>query len=163
MAATSVVVEGILMIAAIITASIFASTFFVKLMEMRDVMSGMARGYSERLKTSIMIIYATYFKDQGYFVVYAKNIGKSSIFIKRMNIYFGNTTKMDLYLYNYDGIVEKGEWDYVEVDGVSDGLWNPGETLTIYIYNMTSIEPPYTVKIVAPNGYKTEETFAPLT
>jgi len=163
MSSASVIIEGIIMIAAIITASIFASSFLVKIMEMSDVMNSIAKGYKEKLRTHLMIIYATYLNTSNSFVVYARNIGESSIFIKRLSIYFGNNVKLDLYVYDYDGSPEPGEWYYDEVDGVSDGIWNPGETLAIYICNVTSIKPPYIVKIVTPSGYKIEETFAPIT
>jgi len=163
MSGVSVVVEGIIMIAAIVTVSIFASTFLTKIIEMGDVMNNIAKDYKERLRTDLMIIYATYMNSTNDFIVYARNIGKSTIFIKELGIYFGNSTRLDMYMYDYDGIPEPGEWYFTEADGTNDGLWNPGETLIIHICNVTTIEPPYIVKIVTPSGYSVEETFAPIT
>ncbi len=163
MASASVVVEAILMIAAIITASIFASSFFTKLLELKDAMNSMVSQYRNRLKTELMIIYATYLKDRGYFAIYAMNIGKSTIYIERISIYFGNSTLMNLYMYDYDAVLEPGEWFYEEVSDHRDRLWEPGETIVIYLLNQTTITPPYIVKLVLPNGYSVNEVFAPLT
>lgn len=162
MGSSSVVVESILMIAAIVAASVFASSFVVKLAEFKDSFNSVVRSYSDKVKTDIMIVYATYLNSTESFVVYARNIGKTSIFIKSMSVYFGNTTELDLYTYDYDGEPALGEWDYTIANAPDNGLWEPGETLIIYIYNVTTLTPPYIVKLVLPNGYVAQETFAPL-
>jgi len=150
------------MIAAIVAASIFASSFVVKLAEFKDSFNSVMRSYSDKVKTNIMIIYATYLNSTGSFVVYARNIGETSVFIKSISVYFGNTTELDLYTYDYDGVPAPGEWDYSTVNSPDNGLWEPGETLVFYIYNVTTLTPPYVVKLVLPNGYVAQETFAPL-
>ena len=162
MGSSSVVVEGILMIAAIVAASVFASSFVVKLAEFKESFNSVVRSYSDKVKTNIVIIYATYLNSTGSFTVYARNIGKTSVFIKSMSIYFGNTTELDLYTYDYDGVPASGEWDYTVANAPDNGLWEPGETLIIHIYNITALTPPYIVKLVLPNGYVAQETFASL-
>ena len=158
----SVIVEGILMIAAIVTASIFASTFLTKLLEIRDAVNVMAHQYSSRIKTELTIIYTTYLSNRECFAIYSMNIGKSVIYIKRLSIYFGNSTLMNLYTYDFDGTPNPGEWYYEELGNNVDDLWEPGETIVIYVVNQTSVKPPYVVKLALPNGYSISEAFVPL-
>ncbi len=163
-ASTAVVVEGILMIAAVVAASVFASMLATRLFEIRDTANEMLQALNDRAKTSIMIIYATYVKTSttGYFVVYAMNTGKTGIVIPKLEIYLGNYTRLDPYTYAYDGTVSPGEWTYDEVYGNGDGIWSPGEAIAIYIYNTTAIMPPYVVKIVTQNGVVSQEVFTQL-
>jgi len=158
---TSVVVEGILLIAAVIAASVFAVAFLTKMSEVKETFLYSMKASVARVKTKVVIAYATYDSSQGLFLVYAKNVGQYDVLpIDKIDVYFGSLGKASLYSYDYDGVFSAGEWSYVELSGKKANVWEIGETIEIKIYNATTIDPPYYVKIVLPYGESVEETFS---
>ena len=158
---TSVVVEGILLIAAVVAASVFAAAFLTKMGEVREAFLYSMKASVAKVKTKIVITYATYDDTQGLFLVYAKNVGQYDVLpIDKIDVYFGSLGKAGLYSYDYDGVLSPGEWNYVELSGKRANVWEVGETVEIKIYNSTVVNPPYYVKIVLPYGESAEETFS---
>jgi len=152
---STVISTAIIMIAGVLVASIFAIAIISQVGTIDSTFKSLSRNALDKMKTSIDIVYLTV--NDTYFVVYVKNIGQRSISINELNstdIYFGNDTKVKLYTYGTSG---SNIWNYTET--VSDKTWSTGETLIIRIYNSTSIEGPYYIKIVLPNGVSDEDTF----
>ena len=158
---TSVVVEGILLISAVVAASVFAAAFLTKMGEVKDAFVYSTKANIARVKTKITVVYATYNDSEGFFVVYAKNVGQYEVSpISKIDVYFGSLGKAVLYSYDFDGIFSPGEWTYIEFTGKKVDIWEIGETIEIKVYNSTTIDPPYYVKIVLPYGESVEETFS---
>ncbi len=158
---TSVVVEGILLIAAVVAASVFAAAFLTKMGEVKDVFVSTMKANVAKVKTKVAITYAAFNDTGGFFVVYAKNVGQYEVSpLNKIDVYFGSLGKAILYTYDFDGSFSPGEWSYVEFSGKKANVWEIGETIEIKIYNATTVDPPYYVKIVLPYGGSAEETFS---
>ena len=152
---STVISTAIIVIAGVLMASIFAIAVISQVGAIDSTFKSLSRNALDKMKTSIDIVYLTV--NDTYFVVYVKNTGQRSISINELystDIYFGNGTKVKLYTYGTSGL---NIWNYTET--ISDNTWGTGETLIIRIYNSTSIEGPYYIKIVLPNGVSDEDTF----
>ena len=155
---SSVIVEGIILVAAIIAASVFAATFMGKVFEVKDVFTQLAKKNVERLKAKAVIVYATYDKDLGCFLIFAKNVGKIPIKpINEINVYFG--TLGEARPYTYSDTPTSGQWSFIEYS-VENNIWELGETLELRVFNSTSVKTPYYIKIVLPQGGIAEEIFS---
>ncbi|OYT56714.1 MAG: hypothetical protein B6U76_02840 [Desulfurococcales archaeon ex4484_217_2] len=155
---SSVIVEGIILVAAIIAASVFAATFMGKVFEVKDTFTQLARKNVERLKAKAVIVYATYDKDLGCFLIFAKNVGKIPIKpINEINVYFGTLGEARPYMYS--DTPTSGQWSFIEY-GVENNIWELGETLELRVFNSTSVKTPYYIKIVLPQGGIAEEIFS---
>ncbi|MCD6301316.1 MAG: hypothetical protein J7L82_04520 [Staphylothermus sp.] len=157
---SSVVVEGIILVAAVIASAVVAATIVERVSVINDALRQSMKQQANSIMTRISIVYATYDTTVGLFVVYAKNIGKYPVIgLDKLNVYFGEYGKADLYVYDRDGVLVPGEWSYIEVSGSEPEVWEPGETIKIYIYNSTVVNSPFYVKIYTPSGSWTEEEF----
>jgi len=155
---SGVVVEGIILVAAVIAASVFATTFLGKVFEVKDIFVQLTKKNIERLKAKVVVVYATYDKDLGCFLVFAKNVGKVPIKpIDKIDVYFGTLGEAKPYTYSQTPTL--GQWSFVE-HGSENNIWELGETLELRIFNQTTIETPYYVKIILPQGGIAEETFS---
>jgi len=155
---SSVVVEGIILVAAVIAASVFAATFMGKVFEVKDALAQMAKRNVEHFKLKVVVVYATYNNELGCFLVFAKNVGKIPVKpIEEVSIFFGTLGKAEPYYYNPSPTY--GQWTYVEHSTVN-GIWELGETVEFRIYNQTNIETPYYVKLILPQGGFAEEMFS---
>ncbi len=138
------VAEAVMLIAAVTAALILAAGVVAKVGEIRSSFDTMMHSAASRMRTEIKIVYATYNKTGGYFVVYAKNTGYEPVGdLSRMDVFFGSVTSPYPYWTNFA---------VREVNGNGNGVWDPGETIEIDIYNDTAVEPPYIVKIVTSTG-----------
>lgn len=155
---SSVIVEGIILIAAVIAASVFAATFINKVFEVKDGLARLAKRNIETLKAKVVVAHAVYDSSLKCFLVFAKNVGEVPIKpISEVSIYFGTLGKATLYTYN--STPSSMQWTYVE-HGERNGVWELGETLEFRIYNQSSIDTPYYIKIVLPQGEYSEEVFS---
>ena len=152
---TAVVSTAILVIAGVIMASIFAAALISQTGAIDSAFKSASQNALNKMKTSIDIIYLTV--NGSYFVAYVKNVGQKEISASELNmtdVYLGNDTTLKLYIYGESGT---DIWNYTET--VSDGVWEPGETIVMKIYNSTALEGPYYIKVVLPNGVSDEDTF----
>ncbi len=157
---SSIVAEGIMLVAVVIASAVFASAIVDRMNQVNEAIKMSMKQQAETIMTKIAIAYATYDDSIGLFIIYVKNIGKYPITaINKLNVYFGEYGKAQLYTYDYDGSLAPGEWSYVEIDGKKTGVWEPGETLEILIYNTTAINDPCYIKIVTPSGVYAEDEF----
>ena len=157
---SSVVVEAIIMMSAVIAASMLASVIVSKVNVINDAFQTVMREKNRAMLTRIAITYATYDDTSGLFIVYATNIGSYAVSaMDKINIYFGEYGHAAFYTYDRDGILSPGEWSYIEPEGEKPNVWEPGETIEFIIYNSTAVNMPYYVKIVLPSGSQTDEIF----
>ncbi len=157
---SSVVVEAIIMVSAVIAASVLASAIVNKVNVMNNVFQTVLKSKNEALLTKVVITYAAYDDSLGLFRVYATNIGSYAVTaMDKIDIYFGEYGHATLYTYDRDGVLTRGEWSYVEPEGNEPNVWEPGETIEFLIYNSTAVNMPYYVKIVLPTGSYADEVF----
>ncbi len=157
---SSIVAEGIMLVAVVIASAVFASAIVDRMSQVNEAIKMSMKQQAESMMTKIAIAYATYDDATGLFIIYVKNIGKYPILaINKMNVYFGEYGKAQLYTYDVDGMLSPGEWSFIEIDGKKANVWEPGETLEILIYNTTAVSDPCFVKIVTPSGVYAEEEF----
>ncbi|RLG76103.1 MAG: hypothetical protein DRO12_04745 [Thermoprotei archaeon] len=146
---------AIITVAGVIMASMLAIALLSQVGAVDSALKVVSKNVMERMKTSIDIVQVA--QNGTYFVVYVKNTGSRGISqseLEKTDIYFGQDCSR-LYLYNTSGL---WIWNYSETD--VDGVWSPGETLIVRIYNGSSLgDPPYCIKIVLPNGVSDEDTF----
>ncbi len=159
MGASTTITHAILMIAAVIIASIFAFTVILKTSTLTSSISQIIFSEQSAFKTQLTITDIEYSSSKGCFEIYVKNTGYSDItedLIEKMDVYLGGEGDgLDLYVYSSTPTL--GQWNYTETL-YNDNSWNVGETIIIHAYNSTEIKPPYHVKIVLPNGVGTEYT-----
>lgn len=158
---SSIIVEGIILIAAVIASSILATAIVERTNMVNDAIKQSMKQQADSIKAKIVIVYATYDESIGLFIVYLKNVGKYPIrAIDKMDIYFGEYGKAELYVYDKDGALSPGEWSYMEIsESKISNVLEPGETIKILIYNSTVVNPPYYVKIFTPYGTWDEKEF----
>jgi len=159
----TVVVEAIVMISAVIAASVFASALVTKVGELRQAVAAAIRSQVERVEIDAVATYATYDPGQSCFLVYIKNVGRYSVpyaYLPKADVYFGSTGSAQLYSYDSDGNPAPGEWSFTEALGNGNDRWEPGETIVLRIYNSTAVDPPYYVKFVLPSGSSVEAVFS---
>ncbi len=158
---SSLVVEGIMLIAVVIASAVFASGVVDRIIQVNEAIKISMKQQAESVMTKIAIVYAAYDENAGLFVVYAKNIGKYPVLaINKINVYFGEYGKAQLYTYDVDGVLSPGEWSYIEVDGEKTSIWEPGETIEILIYNTTTVSNLCYIRIVTPSGTFAEDEFS---
>ncbi len=157
MGASTTIAHALLTIAAIAVAATFAFTMIAKTTTLNSGISQMLFSQSQNLRMDITIIDFYYDTTNNYFTIYAKNTGYIDINLSLLNdtdIYLGEYgSELDLYTYNQTG--GAGHWNYTQTDNDSS-VWSTGETLVIHLFNQTSIDTPYYLKMVLPNGESDE-------
>ncbi len=157
MGASTTIAHALLTIAAITIAAAFAFTMIAKTSSLTSSISQFIFSQSQNLRTSISIIEVHYDSSLACFVVYVKNTGEVDYPVTILNntdVYLGTYgSSLTLYIYNASG--GAGYWNYTQ-KGVIDNTWSAGETIEIHVYNQTSVEAPYHVRVVLPNGVRSE-------
>ncbi len=157
MGASTTIAHALLTIAAITLAAAFAFTMIAKTSSLTSSISQFIFSQSQNLRTSITLIEVHYDDSLSCFVIYVKNTGEVDYPLSVLNntdIYIG-TYGSSLSLYTYDLSGSTGHWNYTQ-KGEENSAWDAGETIEIHLYNSTSIEPPYYVRITLPNGIGSE-------
>jgi len=78
-----------------------------------------------------------------------ENQGPTINSISEIKISFGGLGSYDIYVFSSMPCTQCKCWNVIEVDN-PNGIWDHGETLIIYLYNCTALEPPYSIDIVHP-------------
>lgn len=157
--ASEVMATAILIIAGVIAATMVISAIYSQVYTLDSLVRINTRVHEDIAKTSIKIVHISFNKtvDQSYLVVLIKNTGLRSVTqqeLTKTDVYLGTEACNMLYLYNPSQSL--GGWNYILVDLDSDGLWTPGETVVIRVYNKTQLFYPICVKVVLPNGVSHE-------
>ncbi|MEM0090360.1 MAG: hypothetical protein QXF84_03320 [Nitrososphaerota archaeon] len=137
---TSFISEAIIMIAAIVATSVFATTFMSGLYAVSDANKFAISRMEHELKTEVKIIFAAPVSET-VIKVWLKNVGQSDIpseLIGLSELFFGSKTSFQHIPY---GGVSLPRWYYEFVNDVDDdGRWDPSETIEI------TIEWPYSLQ-----------------
>jgi len=153
---STTITHALLTIAAVTIASIFAFVMLTKISALNSSISQMIYSNVNSMESSITIIDFYYSPLNQSFVVFVKNTGSMDIsptFANMTDVYLG-TYGQGLTLFTYSTSQSPGHWSYAKTQ--TDSSWKAGETIVIYIYNTTSVSPPYQVKIVMPSGLGAE-------
>lgn len=149
---STTVTHAILIVAAVTAASILTSTVLFKLGAVSSAISQSVGSQVEKMLTDVTILGVFYNSTGGYFVVYAKNTGKvaiSQLDLASADVYLG-TYGSALELYTYNSTAGAGYWNYSKTK--PSPSWEVGETIVVAVYNRTSVEPPYHVRLCLPNS-----------
>jgi archaellum component FlaG (FlaF/FlaG flagellin family) len=154
---SNVVAEALLLVVGVSLAAALLSAVVsrVSIVQSRfsNVVSELAQSVVERLA----YVYATYSPSEGAFVVYLKNVGSYPIYqLNASTVLFGGAEGLQ-YL-PYCSSQRVGCWRVVEL-GVVNNTLDPAETVAVYVYNSTSVTPPYRFKLVTARGTAVEATF----
>jgi len=150
----SQVSEGIVLIGIVIAASMLSQVFISSMTSIQRSSVETSKYLSERMKTSVKIIYAS--NTTTGVVFWVKNVGSTTIGageLEKANVFFG----ADLTCYTY--AASGTGWSYTILNGAAS--WTPNETVEVTV---TSVTPPtageYYLSFVTHNGVKDEYTIS---
>jgi len=152
--------EIVILTAALILASSFSAYAIYAGNLLQNNIAQAINDARQQMNVRVEIAYATICGDGNkHFVIYAKNIGTLPIStFDSIDLYVGEYLKAELYRYNSSG----GTGFFNLTDSDDDGVWEPGETAILRVYNGTSIEASlYEVKIYISNGIGDDYLFPP--
>ena len=153
MGSSTTIAHALLTIAAITVASAFAFAMILKTGSLTSTISQLVFSQTNELRTDLTIVEVQYDPGLGAFVVYVKNTGLSDIPSSQLeltDVYLGTYGEsLSLYLYKATG--GTGYWNYTKTLSTTPS-WVAGETIIMYVYNSTQVNPPYHVRVVLPGG-----------
>jgi len=147
--------EAILLIAALIAASLFAGVVLSKLGAMESAYSQALQQEKSRFLMDIKIIYAASNSSKVY--VWVKNVGVSPISsLESLDVYFGEYSQAQYIPFNSSS---PPTWHYSFYD--DDQLWKPGETIKITIDLSQPLQSGvYYLKVATGGGVSDEYVFS---
>jgi len=143
------IAHGILLIASIVVASVFAIAVIGRTSLLTSIFSQNVNQLSIDLRTDFSLIYAYYDSQEGVFKVFAKNTGQqelSASYLSKSDVYLVGGGRVQLLNYG-EG---PGTWTYADGNGAPG--WQPGETITLLASNSTDLGASVIIKFVLPNG-----------
>jgi flagellar protein FlaG len=159
--AQNVISTAILVIAAVIAVVALINGIFPAVNRVSGSVTSLSDASSDRMKTEIRIICESANATDYTLDVYVKNAGSLKIDPARIamtDVYFGDTVSMERC--NHPGSAVP-TWGYTIRDGNGDGVWDPGETMGIWIitdnHNFKDVR--QRVKVVLYNGVSAGDTF----
>lgn len=161
MVSTSFISEAIIMIAAIVATSVFATTFMSGLYAVSDMNRFAIDQLERELNTEVKIIFAAPISDT-VVKVWLKNVGQaevSSDLIELSDLFFGPKESFQYVPYGWTGL-PRWYYEFVkDVDG--DSRWDPAETIEITIeWQYTLQDGDYFVRFAIYTGRCTDFKFS---
>jgi len=154
---SNVIAEALLLIVGVSLAATLLSAVLSQVSTIQSRFSVAISELAQSLSERLTYVYATYSPSEGAFVMYLKNVGSYPVYrLNASTVLFGSAENL-LYL-PYCGSQLVGCWKVVEL-GVANNTLEPAETVAIYVYNSTSLSPPYRFKLVTVRGTSVEATF----
>lgn len=155
---STVVSEGIILIAVVISAAMLSTTFMSGIADLQSSTLVSTKEISETIKTSVNVIHAVKFTSTKT-KVWVKNVGSTVIYtnsIENSDIYFGEDGDFSYYDY-----VPSGEgWAYTLLESGAT-KWYPQDTIEITVTSASSlVNGDYYVSFTTHNGVKDELYFS---
>ncbi|MCB2171491.1 flagellin [archaeon] len=155
---SSVVSEGIILVAVVVAASMISFTLINGINDIQSSTLTSTKEIGDTIKTSIKIVHAVNTSDT-QFKIWVKNVGSTSIHeieIEQADLYFGKLDEFQIYQYQASGF----GWTYT-ILGDSATRWTPQSTLEILL----TLENPvtdgdYFVSFTTHNGVKDDDYFS---
>jgi flagellar protein FlaG len=159
--AQNVISTAILIIAAVVAVVALINGVFPSIYQMSGSMTSVSDASNDRMKTEIMIICESANQTGHSLNIYVKNTGDQKItarHIDETDVYFGTGNAMErCTLQGASG----NRWTYSIEEGNHDAVWDPGETMNIWIttdsYDFSV--PGQRVKVALYNNVGDEATF----
>lgn len=155
---SSVVSEGIILVAVVVAASVLSFTFMSSIVDIQQSTTASTNDIGDAIRTSVKVIHAVNVTDQNV-RVWVKNVGSNSIYsgdIERADLYFGEAGDFSRISYSEAGV----GWSYTLL-GASSEKWNPQETLEILVTGSSTLSKgDYFVSFSTHNGIKDDEYFS---
>jgi len=148
--AGEVISESILIIASITLIGILAGAVFYAITSMGSGLDSMSNLMSQKLTTSLEIIYATNTSSTEV-VFYLQNLGQTPVYFSSSTVYFGKLYSLQPIGYSSPA----PSWTSQTT------VLNPGETAEITITLSTQLQQnqDYEIMFVTSNGYETSYVF----
>lgn len=162
--ASEAISTAILIIAGVIVATAIASAIYSQASLMSSAVRIASRISEDRIKTEVRIVHVAINSsgDGVHLLIFIKNTGSRGIAqeeITKSDIYIGSNTCSNIYFLS-NPVQGRPAWSYSIIDVNEDGVWSPGETAILRVFNSTAINPPICTKIVLPNGAGHEALFS---
>lgn len=155
---STMISEAIIMVAVIIAGSMLTQVFFIAITKFQYSSNWATKDLSEKMLTSILIIYATN-SSSNRVVFWVKNIGAISLtrqLVKMSDVILISPSCVSEFSYSDSG----SGWSFSLLNS-EDEKWDYGETIQVTLRLDNSLEPgDYTLIFVVYNGVKTEYTFS---
>ncbi len=152
--------EALLIVVGIIVTLLLASTVFSKISLFQSKIDVLSSQLSQAMNEKFTYVYATFNESDSSFIIYLKNTGEYPIYsLDKFTVVFGSVGSALYYPYNEFASTNSSSWRYVEL-GNKNGVWDPGETLEIIVYNSTTINPPFFFKLTTANGNSVQVEFS---
>ncbi len=151
---STVVVEGLLIVAGIVAASVLAGAVINKIGAFDSTFTMSANNQKNILLTKIKVIYATN-SETDKADIWIKNIGAAPITSpETTDVFFGEIGQVQRIPYN---TTSTPTWNFTEPLDV----WGKQETVEIEIFNDVDFASnTYSATIITPNGVEDEHVFA---
>lgn len=156
---SNVIAEALLLLVGVSLAALLSSAIISRMSYFQSRFSAAVSEMSQAISERLAYVYGTYVQSERAFVVYLKNVGDHPVYeVDKSTILFGS--RGSLQYIPYCSVQQSADcWKLTEF-GVVNGVVDPAETVAIYIYNSTSLEPPYRFKLVTPRGSSVEAEFS---
>ncbi len=155
---SSVVSEGIVLVAVVVAASLLSATFLTGIVDLQSSTMSSTRDIGDTIKTSVKVVHAVNISNT-VIKVWVKNIGSVPLYsghIEKCDVYFGEAGNFQYYSYQAAGV----GWRYTLLDQSSD-KWNPQDTLEVTLTSGSSFSKgDYFVSFATHNGVNDEEYFS---
>jgi archaellum component FlaG (FlaF/FlaG flagellin family) len=155
---SSVVSEGIILVAVVVAASMISFTFMTGIYDIQSSTITSTKEIGDTIKTSVKIVHAVNISDTT-FKIWVKNIGSTSIHeteIELCDLYFGEVGEFQIYHYDPTGT----GWNYT-ILGDSISRWQPQDTLEIELtLGASASKGDYFVSFTTHNGVKDDGYFS---
>ncbi len=156
--ASAVIVEALLLLTGISLAVLLSSAVMSRVSAFQNRFTSAFSEVVQSMSERLAYVYSTYNEVEGAFAVYVKNVGSYSVYGVEMSTVFFGTVGSSYYFPYCSAGVFTGCWRFIEFNN-ANGIVEPAETVVIYIYNSTSVAPPYYFKLITPKGSIVESEF----
>ncbi|MEM2910153.1 MAG: hypothetical protein QXQ02_10560 [Halobacteria archaeon] len=161
MVSTTFIGEAIIMVAAIIAASVFSTTFIASFYEISDANKFMLGRIGRELKIEVKIVFAAPVSSTTI-KAWLKNVGQEDIpseLIELSDLFFGPKGSFRRIPYK-EPSPPKWQYEFVN-DADGDGRWDPSETIEITIDWPTSLQSgDYFLRFTIYTGQYSDFTFS---
>ncbi len=156
MGESTAIAHAIFIIVSTILAGLVAAVVINKLGTLQSVISQGIQQQAYAYAVRLDVVYGYYNETLEAYILYVKNTGVDSLSnISSLDVYLGPINGT-LQYYTYDKNGGLGKWNYTEL-GTQDNIWEPKETVEIFVYTGKSLGDIVRVKLVLPWGTSFEE------
>lgn len=155
---SSVVSEGIILVAVVVAASLLSATFMTGIDDIQSSTVTTTKAIGDTIRTAVKVIHAVN-SSETVVKIWIKNVGSMPIHtaqIEVSDLYFGEAGNFSHHDYASTGV----GWDYTILDPTSN-KWSPQDTLEITLTLESALSTgDYYVSFSTHNGVKDDDFFS---